>query len=135
MIEMERRIEAQVLYKQGHSLRSISRELGCCFRVVKKYVFIDDVTEVQKVRSKRDSKVSGFEEYLNHRVKAALPDRIPSTVLHREIKSRGYAGGLRLLQGWLSSLYASSKATQPLIRYETEPGEQMQCDCGMCQEK
>ena len=130
MIEMERRIEAQVLYKQGHSLKSISRELGCCFRTVKKYVFIEDVGAGYNRRLQRKSKISDFEAYLKARLQAALPDKIPSTVLYREIQSRGYMGGLRLLQRWLSSHYASSKPSQPVIRFETAPGEQMQCDWG-----
>ncbi len=130
MIEMERRIEAQVLYKQGYSLRHISRELDCCFRTVKKYVFQEAVASGYGPRLPRRGKLSDFESYLSGRIEASKPERIPSTVLYRELQQRGYTGGLRMLQHYISALYDLRKEERPVVRYETDSGEQMQCDWG-----
>jgi transposase len=47
-------------------------------------------------------------------------------VLFREIRERGYTGGLSLLKGYLAPLKHGEP--EPVVRFETEPGEQMQAD-------
>ena len=60
-------------------------------------------------------------------MKAALPDRIPATVLFREIKERGYEGGETRLKLFVRGLTPLSAAA-PAVRFETTPGHQMQAD-------
>jgi transposase len=48
-------------------------------------------------------------------------------VLLRELRALGYAGGYSILKVHLASLRPVAKP-EPLIRVETEPGRQMQCD-------
>ena len=61
---------------------------------------------------------------------AALPDRIPSTLLFREIKAQGYTGGITLLRMYVRRLFEASSSTTPVVRFETSPAHQMQVDWG-----
>jgi hypothetical protein len=47
-------------------------------------------------------------------------------VLYREIRERGYSGGISLLKIFLVPLKRGE--AEPVVRFETEPGEQMQAD-------
>ncbi len=47
-------------------------------------------------------------------------------MLLREIRERGYAGGISQLKAWLAPLKKSEP--EPLVRFETAPGKQMQAD-------
>jgi transposase len=59
-------------------------------------------------------------------VEAARPKWIPATVLLREIREQGYGGGISQLKAYLRPL--KCQEPEPLVRFETEPGEQMQAD-------
>jgi transposase len=56
---------------------------------------------------------------------AAAPERIPAGVLPRELRERGYTGGYTMLKALVASL-KPKEAAAPIVRFETEPGEQMQ---------
>jgi transposase len=60
-------------------------------------------------------------------MKAAAPEWIPATVLLRELRSLGYAGGYSILKDHLAILRPVA-TPEPLIRFETDPGRQLQCD-------
>ncbi len=60
------------------------------------------------------------------RIEAARPRWIPATVLLREIRERGYAGGISQLKAFLAPL--KQARIDPVVRFETAPGEQMQAD-------
>ena len=57
---------------------------------------------------------------------AAAPERIPASVLLMELRERGYVGGYTIVKQLVASLKA--KIVEPVIRFETMPGEQMQVD-------
>jgi transposase len=61
------------------------------------------------------------------RQRAAAPDRIPGSVLLMELRERGYTGGYTMLKMFVASLRPMA-AADPVIRFETDPGEQMQVD-------
>jgi transposase len=65
-------------------------------------------------------------DYLAERVRQASPRWIPAPVLLREIQDRGYSGGLSTLKAWLAPL--KSGEPEPVVRFETPPGQQMQAD-------
>ncbi len=78
-------------------------------------------------REARPSKLDSYKQYLDERVKAAAPDWIPATVLLREIRAFGYPGGYSILKDYLATLRPVAKP-EPVIRFETDPGRQMQAD-------
>ena len=75
----------------------------------------------------RPSKLDDYKQYIAERVKAAAPEWIPATVLLRELRALGYTGGYSILKDHLTTLKPVAKP-EPLIRFETEPGRQMQVD-------
>jgi hypothetical protein len=51
---------------------------------------------------------------------------VPAVVLHREIQALGYEGGLTHLKMFLAP--HKRIESEPVVRFETAPGEQMQAD-------
>ena len=125
-------MEVQLLKKHGYSLRAIAREVGCAVGTVRRQLRIGEQGErgsrpERTRRVARPSKLSAFERYLRDRQAAAAPLWIPATVLFREIVQQGYAGGQSQLRAFMRTLKPKS-AVEPLVRFETAPGEQMQVD-------
>ena len=67
------------------------------------------------------------EEEGQGRIEAAKPDWIPATVLFREIQALGYPGQAGILKNYLRQ-FKSTIIDEPVIRFETEPGHQLQVD-------
>ena len=126
MLGQEGYVEIQVMHRQGMSIRAISQELGVSRNTVRRYLRSDTVPEAQTRSSKR-TKLDGYRGYLQARVDSAHPDWIPATVLFDEIAALGYSGCVRSVSGYLATLKPKRKA-DPLVRFETPPGQQMQVD-------
>jgi transposase len=126
MLTKETQVEIHVLHKQGKSIREIARLTGCARNSVRK-VLRDQAKATYGPRKARASKLEPHYDYLRERVAAAAPNRIPAPVLLREIREQGYNGGLSLLKNFLATL-RPTPVSEPVIRFETEPGEQMQVD-------
>lgn len=123
---LERCMEIRILRKQGKSLRAIAGEVGVAVNTVRKYL-VDDGAPRYKKRAAKAGKLAPFMDYLRQRVEAARPHWIPATVLCREVRERGFTGGERLVRNFVRSL-KPVKVEEPLIRFETMPGQQMQVD-------
>jgi transposase len=106
-------------------LRAIARELGCSRTTVKRYVR-DEAAGRYAPRQPRPTKLDTHKSYLLERIEAARPRWIPAVVLLREIRERGYAGGVTQLKAFINPLKQAK--TDPVVRFETPPGEQMQAD-------
>jgi len=128
MIGQESYVEIHVMHRQGVSIKAISRELGISRNTVRRYLRSGRVP-VARTRSAKPSKLEGYRDYLVARVESARPDWIPATVLHAEIAALGYSGCLRTVSGYLVSLKPTPRE-DPLVRFETDPGQQMQVDWG-----
>ena len=125
-------MEVQLLKKHGYSLRAIAREVGCAVNTVRRQLRIGEQGErgsrpERTRRVARPGKLSAFEGYLRDRQAGAAPLWIPATVLFREIVQQGYAGGQSQLRAFMRTLKPKS-VVEPLVRFETAPGEQMQVD-------
>ena len=129
MLGQEGYVEIHVLHRQGKSIKAISRELGVSRNTVRKYLRTAQVPR-ESARSAKPTKLDEYRAYLNSRVEAARPDWIPATVLFDEITALGYTGGLTTVRVHLRSLKPKAKE-DPVVRFETEPGEQMQVDWGV----
>ena len=108
------------------SLRKIAEEIGCSVNTVRQHLksgskpkYVRNVTRLMKL--------SFFYEYLRDRQLAAQPAWIPATVLLREIQQQGYTGGPTRLRTFMSGL-RPKLPDDPVVRFETAPGEQMQVD-------
>lgn len=129
MLVKEQCMEIDILHRQGFSNRQIAKELGISRNTVKKYLNRSkDDPQYERTR-KKQPKLMPYQDYLKKRVEAALPNWLPATVLLSEIQEQGYRGKISQLRTFLSQLKPRSKP-DPVVRFETHPGEQMQVDWG-----
>jgi transposase len=126
MLTQEQAVEIRVLARQGVGIREIARQLGCSRNTVRRYLQEDEVPRYGP-RAPRPTKLDAFKPYVLARIEAARPKWIPAVVLPREIRERGYEGGLTQLKLFVNPL-KDVKAPDPVVRFETAPGEQMQAD-------
>lgn len=125
MLLSETVMEIQVLKKQGKSIREIALSLGLSRNTVRRY--LRGAEPGYAARPAVTGKLGPYREWLAERVRAALPARLPATTLLGELRERGYDGGITILRTHLATL-RDGPAPEPVIRFETEPGEQMQVD-------
>ena len=75
-------------------------------------------------------KLDPYRAYIQERISKASPIHLSALVIMREIKEQGYTGGISRLRQYLVELRGSNEAP-PVIRFETDPGKQMQIDWGL----
>jgi transposase len=125
MLNQEQAVEIRVMARRGESVREIARQLDCSRNTVRRYLR-DEAARRYGPREARACKLDLHKDYLRERVEQARPRWIPATVLLREIQQRGYVGGISQLRAWLAPLKKSEP--EPVVRFETPPGQQMQAD-------
>lgn len=126
MITKEVYVEIEVLRKHGFRLRKIAAEVGCAVNTVRSHLAQGSQPRYQR-QKKRATKLSAHEAYLGDRQASAQPQWIPATVLFREISALGYVGGISQLRAFLRTI-RPQVAADPVVRFETAPGEQLQID-------
>ena len=126
MVGSEAALEIRVLHRHGRRIREIAREMGLSRNTVRRYLR-DEKAVRYKPRPPRATKLDPFKDYIADRLRAAAPEWLPGSVLLSELRERGYEGGYTMLKLFLASL-RPKEAAEPVIRFETEPGEQMQVD-------
>jgi transposase len=119
-------VEIELLRKHGMSLRKIAEAVGCAVNTVRSHLETDTLPRYQRNKL-RVTKLAAFTDYLRERQAAASPAWIPATVLLREIKALGYLGSHSQLRAYMHGL-KPVRAVDPVVRFETAPGEQMQVD-------
>lgn len=126
MIEWERCMEIGILRRQGLSLREIAVETGVAVNTVRTHL-AEGGKPRYGPRGPRGSKLDPYKGYLVSRVEAARPDWIPATVLAREIREQGFGGCERLVSRYVRT-FKPVVAEEPVVRFETAPGQQLQVD-------
>lgn len=111
--------------RQGQSIRQIARQLDVSRNTVRRQLR-EQGTLTYGPREARPCKLDPYMAHLQMRIAQAQPDWIPATVLLREIQACGYAGGISQLKSYLAPL--KPQHADPVVRFETEPGRQMQAD-------
>ena len=125
MLTQEQAVEIRVMARRGEGVRAIAKQLGCSRNTVRRYLREDEARRYGP-RERRACKLDPFKQFLRERVDQARPRWIPATVLLREIGDRGYDGSLTQLKEWLAPL--KKVEPEPVVRFETPPGKQMQAD-------
>lgn len=126
MVGVEAAMEIRVLHRHGKGIREIARETGASRNTVRRYLR-DESAARYKRRPPRRTKLDPFKDYVIERLTAAAPERIPASVLLRELQERGYSGGYTMLKALVATL-KPKEAAAPVVRFETGPGDQMQVD-------
>lgn len=119
-------MEIHVLHRQGNSIRAIAKALDLSRNTVRRYLRDLAAAPVYPDRDPRPTKLDPFKAYLAGRIDAAKPHWIPATVLFHEIQARGYDGGLTQLRRYVAAFKPAEN--DPVVRFETPPGKQMQVD-------
>jgi transposase len=110
---------------QGKSIRSIATELGLARNTVRKY--LRGGAEVQ-TRPKRSSKLDPYKAQLRRWIDE---DHLYNCeTLVRRLQAAGYRGKTTLVKDFVRLLRPRAAGHQPVLRYETAPGEQLQFDWG-----
>ena len=125
MLTQEQAVEIRVMGRRGEGIRAIAKQAGCSRNTVRRYLR-DEAAKRYKPRVPRPCKLDEYKIHLTERVRQASPRWIPATVLLREIQERGCRGGLSALKAWLAPL--KDGVADPVVRFETPPGQQMQAD-------
>ena len=100
--------------------------MNCSRNTVRRYLREPEAVTYSP-RAPRPTKLDPFEPYLLERIATARPDWIPATVLLRELRERGYDGGYSQIKAFVAR-HRPQPAEDPVVRFETEPGQQMQAD-------
>ena len=129
MVTFETVMEIKILHKQGMSSRAIARELGISRNTVKRYLQAKSEPPKYTPRPAVASLLDEYRDYIRQRIADAHPYKIPATVIAREIRDQGYRGGMTILRAFIRSLSVPQEQ-EPAVRFETEPGRQMQVDWG-----
>ena len=120
------------MLENGLSKSAIARKLGINRNTVAKYA---KLPKGYVPVIKREPAVTTVDPYLPHIAKMLqeahkLEVHIPNTAIYQEIQKLGYKGSLR----WMSDVMQKHNLRQkvqeeePLVRFETDMGEQMQVD-------
>jgi transposase len=126
MLHKELQVEIQVLRRQGKGIRAIARETGIARNTI--CAILAGRSDCQYgPRQPRPTKIDAHKSYLQDRVEVAGKIRLPATVLLREIRAKGYEGGITQLKEYLREI-RPALPDEPVVRFETEPGRQLQID-------
>lgn len=100
--------------------------MGCSRNTVRRYLREPEAL-AYSARAPRPTKLAPFESYSLERMATARPDWIAATVLLRELRACGFEGGYSQLKAFVAR-HRPRPAEDPVVRFETEPGQQMQVD-------
>jgi transposase/ribosomal protein L20 len=126
MIDKAAVFEIIRLKQLGFSDRKIARHLGLDRGSVKKYVQNPDCT--YKTPSRRASKLDPYIELVRQWL--AQDPEVAATVVLQHLHKRGFDGKITIVRDLVRRLRGPRKKRQAYIRFESEPGEQMQIDWG-----
>ena len=94
-------VDILAMYRNGKSIKAIARELGISINTVRKYLRAPCWPHYTR-RKPVSSQLDPYKEYLQQRLRASSPARIPARVLLNEIRKQGYTGQITILRNYLS---------------------------------
>ena len=111
--------------RQGEPKALVAKRFGVSRQTV--YNHLDDRGKPGE-KQKRESKLDKYKVYFEVKLKDF---DLPATVLIKEIRAKGYTGGITILKDYVSTI-KKEKVKQITERFETEAGRQAQIDWGEC---
>jgi transposase len=124
MIRKEDFMVMKALYQQGVYLNDIADKLGVHPKTVSRALKRDSAPKAE--RNKRGSQLDAYKATIDQLLSENVWN---ANVILREIQAKGYTGKITVLRDYIrpKRTMRPSKAT---VRFETEPGQQMQSDWG-----
>jgi len=123
MIDIQTVFEIHQLKQKGMSVRSIAKTLCLTRKTVRKY--LENPIQKRPVTC-RKSKLDPFKDRIKHLIEQE--PRVSSSVIQQRIETLGYKGSITIIRDYLQHIRPTNK--QAFIRFESEPGKQMQIDWG-----
>lgn len=124
MLRLEEWVDVVSMHKAGVPIKVIARELGISRNTVRATLKRDGPPAYQ--RKPMPSKLDPHRDYLLQRLHD-FPE-LSAKQLYSEIRARGYTGGVSILKDFTRPHRVPRKSA--VVRFETPPGEQAQCDYG-----
>ena len=123
MITMDVWHAIQVLKRQGKAKKAIARELGLSKNTVKRYWRSEGPPRYTRKPSGKRLDAFGSQ------IRAMMEKGYIGTRIYEEIKAMGFVGSLSSVYRFIEEARKETKrADKATIRFETEPGRQMQYD-------
>jgi transposase len=110
------------------NISELSRETGFDRKTVRHYLSLDGPPDTPLTRNK-PSKLDPYKPYIKNRLEKY--PRLSRVRLFEEIQGHGYDGRATILGDYLRIIRPNIPVL-PEIRYETDPGEMIQCDWSRC---
>ena len=126
MINRRTVFEIHQLQAKGFSCRSIARQLQINRETVTKYL-ADPEPSVNR-RKAKSSKLDPYRDLIEEMAEEC-PD-VKAPVILQRIREKGFDGEITIVRDMLRKLRGNIKNRQPFIRFESQPGEQVQVDWG-----
>lgn len=111
---------------EGEPIATLARRFGLSRQTI--YNQLARATTAPAPRAPRPSALDPFRDYLRARLESF---DLPAPVLLRELRAKGYTGGLTILRDAIRPLKAE-QIRRVTERFETLPGRQAQADWGEC---
>lgn len=118
--------EIHRLKDMSFSIRQIAATLNLDRETVTKYLKNPDIVFQQ--RKERSSKLDPFRETIRQMIEDY--PKIKAPVVLRQIRTKGFDGEITIVRDYLRYLRNDNFSKQAFIRFESDPGEQMQIDWG-----
>lgn len=126
MMLRETSMQIKFMHRDQVGVSTIARRLGVSRQTV--YNHLKRTEPFPKPRAARPSKLDPFKDYIRTRLEQF---DLPATVLLRELRERGYSGGVTILREFVRPL-KKQLIRRVTERFETMPGRQAQIDWGEC---
>lgn len=124
MIHQEMIVEIRALHRRGQSIRQLAQTFEVSRNTVRRYL---RGGRAQRAERKRVSILEPFKPYIIERIEQARPHRLSATVLLAEIQAQGFTGEITLIRRFVQA-FKQPPVDDPVVRFETDPGQQMQAD-------
>jgi len=114
----------EILKEQGVYLKDIAEGLGVNPRTVRRALRRGGAA--MKERKKQESKLEPYKKTIDRLLSENVWN---AQVILREIQAEGYTGGYTIVRDYIQPK-RTLRASRATVRFETEPGQQMQTDWG-----
>src|SRR5947209_8839106 len=125
MLNVESRFMIKNLFDKGVSISEIARLTGHDRKTIRSVVS-QPLVPPRTVRQPKPRKIDAYAAYLTRRIEEGV---LNARKLYGEIQTQGYAGGVRQVRAFVHPL-RQARPPQATVRFETEPGQQVQVDWG-----
>lgn len=126
MIDMQTIFQIHRLKDEGFSNRAIAIRLKIDKKTVLKYMKNPSAKAVKRVR--KPGKLDPYQDVIKDLVKENPGIKAP--VILQRLQEKGFKGEITILRLFLQKIRRTSRSQEPFIRFESEPGAQMQVDWG-----